>query len=318
MNLKLLVKHLAWKPLLTVCNPIYESRFLEWVRTGNISNYSTPAEFFSGASNPYLKWLLTYAGDFGYDLNGFIPKIPPHDMQRNWTGLMGEAAMSEAMNFFEIVSGMVSKHAVGIGPETKILDFGCGWGRIIRFFMRDVHHSNLHGVDCFPEALEMATAQNKWVNFQLIDAKLPIPLKEKFDVIYLFSVFSHLSESRQLELLEEFSRLLNSNGFLIATTRPRGFILKCQQLRSLANQQVQNCGSTASFVETEKILKQYDSGEFCFDPTGGGGVLDSSFYGEACIPLSYVQRTWSKWFQFREFRYADKKCNQNVICVQKK
>jgi SAM-dependent methyltransferase len=318
MMLLQLVKHFTLRPLLTVRNPIYEERFLKFMRTMDLSDFSTPAEFFSGTSNHYLKWLFSYADAYGYDIKGFIPKTPPYDMQRNWTGLMGEAAMAEAMNFFEIVSDMAAKYSGRIGRETKILDFGCGWGRIIRFFMRDVDHANLYGVDCYLEALEMAKSQNKWVNFQLIGARPPIPLEEKFDVIYLFSVFSHLSESLHLELLQEFSRLLKPDGLLIATTRPRDFILRTRQLRQLANQQAQDRGGAATFADTEKSLTAYEAGEFCFDPSGGGGVLESSFYGEACIPLSYVKNTWSKWFQFRQFRLADKRCNQNVICVPKK
>lgn len=318
MILKKLVKHLLVKPLLTIRNPIYEVRFLEFMHTRNLSDISTPAEFFSGVSNRYMRWLFSYADAFGYDIDGYIPKSPPYDMQRNWTGFVGEEAMTEAMNFFEIVSDMTTKFANGIGRETKILDFGCGWGRIIRFFMRDVDHTNLYGVDCYPEALEMARLQNKWVNFQVISTKPPIQLEEKFDVIYLFSVFSHLSESLHLELLQEFSRLLKPGGLLIATTRPRSFILKSQQLRQQVNRAVHDNGGSTAFVDTDKCLSAYDAGEFCFDPSGGGGVLESSFYGETCIPLSYVNTVWSNWFEICDFRVADKKCNQNVICARKK
>jgi len=39
-------------------------------------------------------------------------------------------------------------------PETHVLDFGCGWGRIIRFFLKDIDPARLHGTDVFEEMVE--------------------------------------------------------------------------------------------------------------------------------------------------------------------
>ena len=37
-------------------------------------------------------------------------------------------------------------------------------------------------------------------------------------------------------------------------------------------------------------LTRYDDGEFVYSPTGGGGVRDASFYGEAVVSERYVDR----------------------------
>ena len=42
-----------------------------------------------------------------------------------------------------------------------------------------------------------------------------------------------------------------------------------------------------------------------------------SFYGEACIPVSYVRQKWKDYFEIRDFIDDRSQCPQNVIIVQK-
>ena len=46
----------------------------------------------------------------------------------------------ESKKYFEIYCDKEIK-------DSKILDYGCGWGRIIRFFLKDVPSRNLFAVD---------------------------------------------------------------------------------------------------------------------------------------------------------------------------
>jgi hypothetical protein len=36
--------------------------------------------------------------------------------------------------------------------------------------------------------------------------------------------------------------------------------------------------------DINQAIRDYDSGKFVFAPTGGGGTLSNSFYGQAVIP----------------------------------
>ena len=52
--------------------------------------------------------------------------------------------------------------------DSRVLDFGCGWGRVIRFFLKDVAPWNLVGVDIDPNAPSSAArATNRWCRFEL-------------------------------------------------------------------------------------------------------------------------------------------------------
>jgi len=51
-----------------------------------------------------------------------------------------------------------------------------------------------------------------------------------FDIIYAYSVFSHLNEDTHLKWIEEFSRILKAGGLLLVTTQARRFIDFCESL----------------------------------------------------------------------------------------
>lgn len=314
-----LLKHFLVQPLRTWRWPMYENRFLDLVSNRKLERISSPRQILRGVSDQYLLWLFAYSMNFGYQLGDLIPTMPPDDMQRNWTGKMGEATLREALHFFQIIRAMASKYSGGVAEDTKILDYGCGWGRIVRFFLRDVNYQNLWGCDCYQKAIEAARSENRWCNFELIGPFPPTPfLANTFDIIYLFSVFSHLSEDLQLKLLPEFWRILRPGGILIATTRTRDFIILCERLRQRANIPVNEDGCKRSFIGTEAFLSRYDEGLFCHSPSGGGGILEPSFYGESCIPRKYVENVWTEWFEILEYRRADRRCNQNTICCRKR
>jgi SAM-dependent methyltransferase len=124
------------------------------------------------------------------------------------------------------------KYRGPLSPDSRVLDFGCGWGRTLRFFMRDVRRGNLYGVDCMPLAIELCRETNPWSRFALIPPLPPADLPSShFDLVYLYSVFSHLSEDAQDQWLTEFSRVLRPGGVLIATTWPREYIERCERAR---------------------------------------------------------------------------------------
>jgi hypothetical protein len=102
----------------------------------------------------------------------------------------------------------------------------------------------------------------------------------------------------------------------VATTRSRSHILFLEEQRrrkSGAKGLYKSTTAVEAFPDVAKTLKAYDNGEFCYAPTGGGGPLDASFYGEACIPEAYARRHWNEWFDVREMGTADKRISQNII-----
>jgi SAM-dependent methyltransferase len=205
-----------------------------------------------------------------------------------------------------------------IGNSAGIMDFGCGWGRIIRFFLKDVDPSRLYGVDPVEEMISLCKMTNKWCTFDQSFAEPPLRFQDNaFDLIYSFSVFSHLSEEMHNKWLLELHRVLKPRGLLVATTRGREFIEGCAQMRrrsDLAHMHSGPRSSASAFLDTEKTLSDFDGGKYCFTQLGCG---EWSYWGETAIPRGYVANYWSRYFSVLDYIDNRDRCSQNVIVVSK-
>jgi hypothetical protein len=169
-----------------------------------------------------------------------------------------------------------------------------------------------------PEAIEICKETNRHCQFQLVSPFPPSLLPDAtFDLVYAYSVFSHLSEAAHLAWLAEFARVLTPGGLLIATTRPREFILACAQAREDGDTRDWAQGTVKAFLHTKEALTRYDRGEFLYEPLGAGGVLDASFFGETCIPEQYVFQKWSQLLEIVGYLDSRRLCVQNVIVARK-
>jgi len=241
-------------------------------------------------------------------------------MQENFTGSSAFTTLQEGFRAYQLFKRHYEAHVGPLGNCRGVLDFGCGWGRIIRFFLRDVRPEKLTGVDHSEEVLRTCQETNRWCRFLLIEPHPPTPLEsESFDLIYLYSVFSHLPEEMHSALLKEFHRLLSPGGMLIATTRRRDFIEWCRSLRedpTLDEKPNWLKHSAKVFLDSDAALSSYDHGEFCYGNLGSTGRW--SFWGEACIPKAYVERRWSEMFEICDYIDNPEVCPQNVIVARKR
>jgi SAM-dependent methyltransferase len=239
-------------------------------------------------------------------------------VQAEYTGNTDDSTLIEGFNAYRLFKRSYEAH-VGPLESARVLDFGCGWGRIIRFFLRDIPPERLTGADYRVEVIEACRATNRWCNFVLVEPHPPTPFPAKsFDLIYLYSVFSHLSEQMHLELLEEFRRLLVPGGLLIATTWGRDFIRYCEGLRhdpELHAKPAYLAGSGNAFRDAAASLAAYDAGSFCYHGYGGESMW--SFWGEACISKAYVERRWREFFEICDYIEDRSVCPQNVIVARK-
>lgn len=101
----------------------------------------------------------------------------------------------------------------------RILDWGCGCGRLTMHFLSIIHELEVFGCDIDPLAIEWSNNNIKSDVFSVINPFPPIEyVSDSFDVIFSYSVFTHLSSDIQHSWLKEMKRILKPNGLLIATT----------------------------------------------------------------------------------------------------
>jgi SAM-dependent methyltransferase len=100
----------------------------------------------------------------------------------------------------------------------RILDFGCGAGRTLRHFLVEATVAEFYGCDIDTRSIEWLSAHLS-PPFHVFEsgerATLPQP-DGFFDLVYAFSVFTHLSDNWAAWLLE-LRRVLKPDGLLFAT-----------------------------------------------------------------------------------------------------
>jgi len=307
MNLASVVRAVRNGPM--ACRVLARSK-----RTG-----TTPRDWFSGVDDDTWLWMNTVGRRRFRPLAAIVPGVPDAYMQTNYTGNSEDATLREGFVAYRLFKNYYETHVGPIASCRGVLDFGCGWGRIVRFFLRDVLAEKVSGVDHSEEAIQACRKTNRWSTFSLIDPHPPTALpNNSFDLIYLYSVFSHLPEEMHLTLLREFQRLLVPGGLLIATTRGREFIQYCASLQKdphLQDQPRWLSQLSGIFQPEAAALAAYDNGSFCYEEFGVEGRW--SFWGEACIPKEYVQKRWSEMFEVLDYVDDRAVCEQNVIVVRK-
>lgn len=273
----------------------------------------TPKLCFSGLSDSL--WLSLLLNPKSIEL----PVFPSADIQSRFTGRADFLTLIQAFEFYDVIRKACSSSSKTIQSMDAILDFGCGWGRITRIFLRDIEPNKIYGCDCTEDAISICRETNKWCNFDLNNSHPPTEYKSSmFDLIYAYSVFSHLSEGSQKAWLEEFHRILKPGGMLVVTTRQRDFIKQLSKLDYFS----QFIKADSSYSDTdyiEKALKDYDDGKFVYFGTGGGFELSGDFYGEAFVSNSYVKKNWVDLFKIIDFvEKPPPNIDQNIIVAVKK
>jgi SAM-dependent methyltransferase len=99
-----------------------------------------------------------------------------------------------------------------------ILDFGCGAGRVMRHW-RTLEGPALHATDYNAELVAWCAANLPFGTFRVnpLEGGVDYP-DASFDLIYAFSVFTHLTPQGQTFWIAELSRLLKPGGHLFLTT----------------------------------------------------------------------------------------------------
>ncbi len=211
-----------------------------------------------------------------------LPSLPPDHVQKAFTGISGKRNIEQGFSFYTyILKNYVSK------KQPIIMDFGSGWGRIARFFLRDTLAENIFAVDPYSVALDWM--HNTRLPCRIIKSNSlpPIPNIEikKFDLIYAFSVFSHLSEEYFNCWMFYLISLLDEKGTMVFTTRGLHFIdyIKKNEIRK------------SFFKDYNEIKMKYDAGEFQFFGHNRSDELDGNWYGEAFIPFQYLEEKYRSY-----------------------
>lgn len=147
--------------------------------------------------------------------------LPPSALARRVGGTEGEEFLAQGLRIKETIVAALPADWTFAGK--RVLDFGCGVGRVLRHFAAETPHTELHGCDIdlqsiawlrdeFPRAFRLTTCE-----------RMP-PLEypdDTFDLIYVVSIFTHLVEDQWEPWLRELRRVLRPDGVALVTFHNR-------------------------------------------------------------------------------------------------
>jgi hypothetical protein len=210
-----------------------------------------------------------------------LPSFPPDPIQRGYNGRTGLANLEEAFSFYRYLRPLLPANG-------QVMDFGAGWGRIARFFLRDTAPANIWAVDPMPRAVTWMRKTGLPCTIVSSQPQPPIPgvAEARFDLIYAHSVFSHLAERQLLAWLPYLVSLLEPRGVLVLTTRGRNFIAGLEQRNARGGWRKRR-----AYGNLARLRRRYEAGEFIFvqDRTGG---LQPPDFGQAFVPEGYLRRAF--------------------------
>lgn len=282
---------------------------------------ATLRDLFRGCTNAEWLWALTDGREQNERLAALLPALPPEEFQKQYTGRSRLATFEQAVDAVNLF--LADARALGLDlqrPELRVLDVGCGWGRITQTLFRDFNPGQITGCDVADQAIELCRSTGLACDLVKIPYLPPTSLPDgSADLIVAYSVFSHLSEAAHMAWVEELARVLRPGGVLVVTTRCRAFISFTESVRRMPEIPPHARGTAASFIDTPAWLARYDGGEFCFDGANNGQHWPDDYYGEAVVPEGFARHNWSRFFEQIRFTPAEKhgKFDQSVIAGRK-
>jgi SAM-dependent methyltransferase/uncharacterized protein YbaR (Trm112 family) len=136
---------------------------------------------------------------------------------RDWFLQSGQQAADE-------IRGALERSGVRMERLRRILDFGCGAGRVLRHW-RTLRGPALYGTDYNPDLIGWCEAHLPFARFAVNRLEGPLPYgSRRFDLVYAFSVFTHLTEEQQLRWMDELNRVLRPGAYLYLTTHGESYL----------------------------------------------------------------------------------------------
>ena len=212
----------------------------------------------------------------------WLPQMPSTEIQTSWTGSADHVLMNQSLSFLKTI--ISTYHAMACKPigQGNVLDFGCGWGRLIRLLYKYVPADFIYGVDPWSQSIEICKNTNIHANLFLseyVPRSLPTPNGIKFDFIMAFSVFTHLSEKVTKICAETLQNYLTDSGILAITIRPVeywSFILN-------------NGESHFSEKDIKKLLTDHEQNGFAFYPHNREKIEGEVTYGDTSMTLQFIR-----------------------------
>jgi SAM-dependent methyltransferase len=183
-------------------------------------------------------------------------------------------------NAFKTFESLLARHGVRYRPGLKLLDWGCGHGRVARHFITHWPEAKISGADIDAENIKWCQKHLPRGAFQVAPLWPKLDAKDgEFDAIIGLSVMTHLTEDAQDAWIKELRRILKPGGIALITFSGHG---------SAAYASIhQRPAWWAKWVEAG-----FDDGQI--DTALDGKIADATYYRITHQSPEHARATWSR------------------------
>ena len=207
--------------------------------------------------------------------------LPPADSIRRVTGdpdetrfVLGGAVV------FKNLENWLDEHGLGWGAFPRILDWGCGVGRLTRYLISETGAA-VTGIDVDPGAMAWCREHLPGGRFLAVGLHPPTVLADSsFDLVVAVSVLTHLSEDQQHAWLSEMRRITRPGGLLFLSVRGP---TQCAYMDLP--------GAIYRRIDAEGFI------DMARDPTLDDVIDDKDYYRSVFHSRHYISTVWSRWFE---------------------
>jgi ubiquinone/menaquinone biosynthesis C-methylase UbiE len=226
-----------------------------------------------------------------------IEQPPAENMARVSGAKEFERFVADGRSIAKRVAAHIKTFA-GHVSDPKILDFGCGCGRVALPMYFD-HGALTHACDIDASATAYL-GRVLPIDVRTTPFKPPLPYDDNtFDVVYSISIWTHLVEADQLAWLAEMRRIIKPGGYLMPTTSSykaiehRKINMKIPAWQDVEPEHLREAGIL--YRESATLRSHADK----YFP----GVTDS--YGQTSNDPAYLINKWSDYFVLKRHLIND-------------
>jgi len=241
---------------------------------------------------------------FRADLETAVPTPPPELMERvagNRNPMFFK--IGGLQSFGEFVDA-ISRHCE-LRSVRRVLDWGCGCGRVIVHFLLEPNMPEVFGCDIDPEAIAWCSEHLRPGTFSRIEPWPPTPYKdETFDLVIAYSVFTHLARDVQKAWLAEMKRIIAPGGLFLASTHG-----DFAALFTFPKSSAESASPRGLVQKIKNIVARYRwwtgiPREGIYDRMPDlalKGIAPEGYYRGVFQTREYTLREWSRYFDILEY-----------------
>jgi SAM-dependent methyltransferase len=238
-------------------------------------------------------WALLLTQDYEHypNIRSLLPSVPDPSLQALWNGASGVALASQSVAFYSKLRERYQAHSERALADSRVLDFGCGWGRLTRFLARDVEPGRLYGCDPVEQILDVCRESGVpavLARSEFVPERLPFDVE--FDLAFSFSVFTHISEPAHESCLRALHAALRPSALLILTVRPPEYLWFSELMRPAL--EALGADPHRRLAEPRYVFVPHPAEPSHLQYQGG-----EMTYGETVVTLPYVRERWAPLFE---------------------